>query len=74
MKAARPGHAPGYRLRCYPSAGFPKFTDGLKSNPQAQRLAAQALTEGYHTVEILRDLTRKQRAQGMDRQILETLR
>jgi hypothetical protein len=62
-----------YSLRCYPSAGFPKFIDSFKTLELARQWARQALKDGYHTVEILHDLPNKVGYFGIEREILETL-
>ncbi len=62
-----------YSLRCYPSGGFPKFIDSFKSLELARQWAKQALTDGYTSVEILRELPGKVGYFGVEREILETL-
>jgi hypothetical protein len=69
----RAGRVLYYSLRCYPSAGFPKFIDSFKTLELARQWAKQALKDGYHTVEILHDLPNRQGYFGIEREILETL-
>lgn len=62
-----------YALRCYPHSGFPKFYDSFKTLALARQWARQALKDGYHTVEILRDQPRKAGYFGIERELKETL-
>jgi hypothetical protein len=62
-----------YALRCYASTGFPKFYDSFKTLALARQWAKQALKDGYHTVEVLRDEPRKVGYFGIERELLEIL-
>ena len=70
-----PGAAsvPKYSLRCYPSAGFPKFIDAIKTHELARQRAAQSLKDGHHTVEIMRETPDKIGYFGIERELVQTL-
>lgn len=61
-----------YALTAYPPSGFPRFWDSYKTLAQARKTAREALRDGYHTVEILRD-DPIQGEIGISRSIVETL-
>jgi len=62
-----------YALRCFAHTGFPKFYDSFKTLALARQWARQALKDGYHTVEILRDQPKKVGYFGIERELVETL-
>ena len=64
---------PLYALTLYGHGPFPKFMDSYKTLTQARASAAQAIRDGYHLAEILRDLPRKPSYFGIEREIIETL-
>jgi hypothetical protein len=62
-----------YALKAYASTGFPKFWDSYKTLTLARQWANQAIKDGYHTVEIMRDQPRKPGYVGIERELIETL-
>ena len=62
-----------YSLRCYAQTGFPKFIDAFGTLAVARKWAAQALKDGYVTVEILRDQPNKIGYFGAERDLVDTV-
>ena len=62
-----------YAIKCYGYTGFPKFMDSFKTLTLARQWATQALKDGYHTVEILREQPRKPSYFGVDRDLIDTV-
>ena len=62
-----------YALNLYGNGPFPKFMDCYKTLALARSTARQAIKDGYHTVEILRDLPRKPGYFGIERELIETI-
>ena len=63
-----------YALRCYPPHGFPKFIDSFKTLALARSWAAQAIRDGYCSVEILRDQAMPSGYFGIQRDLIDTIR
>jgi hypothetical protein len=62
-----------YALLCYPSTGFPKFIDSFKTLALARSWAAQAIRDGYCSVEILRDQAMPSGYFGIERDLIDTI-
>lgn len=62
-----------YALRAYGYTGFPKLWEGYRTLAQARTTAREALADGFHLIEIMKELPGKPSYFGVERELIETI-